>query len=429
MSETVISALPALPRMRRIRQHFPRPLVEDVVASMAAEMRTLLTAASVKAGQKVGLTVGSRGIQNIVTMLKTAVDCVREVGAEPVLLSAMGSHGGGTEEGQLEVLASFGITEERIGAPIVTCTHCREIGTTATGLMAYMLDSAFEVDVIIPINRVKTHTSFKGDVESGLFKKLVVGLGGPGGAQQFHSQGKASELAPLLRHVGDVILQKMPVIGGIVIIENAYEETALIKAVAAQSLFEEEKALLLYSKSLMPALPAQNLDALIVERMGKNFSGTGMDTNIIGRLRIQGEPEPVAPSIRYIAVWDLTDDTHGNACGIGLADFTTQKLVDKIDKKPTYLNCLTTTFPVRASIPLHLPTERDVLHAMLTCLQGSAPADKVRLISIPNTLYLSECYVSEGLVSELEGCEHIEFLGDYEDITFTAEGDMRPFLS
>ncbi len=424
-----MASAPILPRVKKIRQHFPRPMVNDIEGSIRTAMTTLLSQRIVQPGHKVGLTVGSRGIQNIVLMLQTAVACVRQYGAHPFLLVGMGSHGGGTEEGQREVLESFGITEESVGAPIITCVTCRELGVTTTQLKAYMLESAFEMDAIIPINRIKTHTSFKGDVESGLFKKIVVGLGGPGGAQQFHSQGKASLLSPLLHDVGQLILEKMPVIGGIAIIENAYEETALIKGILPKDFFAEEKALLLHSKALMPALPVQELDALIVERMGKNFSGTGMDTNIIGRLRIQGEQEPPSPIIRYIAVWDLTEDSHGNACGIGLADFTTQALVDNIDKKPTYLNCLTTTFPIRASIPLHLPTEKDVLEAMLACLQGAAPADKVRLVLIPNTLYLSECYVSEALIPELQMCPHIEFLGDFEHISFTSAGHMRPSLS
>lgn len=419
----------SFPKLVKIRQNFPRPRVDDVPAAVTAAMEQLLGAASIGAGKKVGITVGSRGIQNIVPMLRTAVQTVRAFGAEPVMLAAMGSHGGGTEAGQMELLESLGITESAVGAPVLPCVKGREIGLTATNLRAYVLESAFTVDAIIPFNRVKTHTSFKGDIESGLMKKLVVGLGGPQGAQQFHSQGRADQLSPLLRDVGNVILDKMPVIGGVVIIENAYEETAVIKAVRKEEILDEEAKLLAYSKSLMPGLPARKLDALIVEEMGKNFSGTGMDTNIVGRLRIQGEPEPVDPFIRYLAVWDLTEDSHGNACGIGLADFTTRKLVEKIDRKPTYLNCLTTTFPIRAKIPLYLDTEKEVLEAIFKCLEGSAPPDKVRLVVVPNTLFLTECYISEALVSELKQNSQIEFLGEPTPISFTPDGDMGPRLS
>lgn len=417
------------PKLVKIRQNFPRPRVSDIPGTVTAEMEKLLKAANIGTGQKVGITVGSRGIQNIVPILRRAVAVVRAFGAQPVMLAAMGSHGGGAEEGQMELLESFGITESAVGAPVVPCATGREIGITANNLRAYMLESAFTVDAIIPINRVKTHTSFKGDIESGLVKKLVVGLGGPQGAQQFHSQGRADRLSALLRDVGAVIMEKMPVAGGLAIIENAYEETAVIKAVLKDDIMKEEVALLEYSKSLMPGLPVRQLDALIVEEMGKNFSGTGIDTNIVGRLRIQGEPEPVDPFVRYLAVWDLTEDSHGNACGIGLADFTTKKLVEKIDRKPTYLNCLTTTFPIRAKIPLYLDTEKEVLEAVFTCLEGSVPPEKARLVVVPNTLFLTECYISEALAPLLRGNDQIEFLGEPVPITFTGTGEMRPRLS
>lgn len=416
------------PKLVKIRQTFPRPRVDDTSGAMAAEMEKLLRAASIGSGKKVGLTVGSRGIQNIVPMLQSAARVVRALGAEPIMLAAMGSHGAGTETGQMKMLDSLGITRESMNAPIVPCVKARDIGLTPSNLRAYMLESAFAVDAIVPINRVKTHTSFKGVLESGLIKKLVVGLGGPEGAKQFHSQGNASLLAPLLQEVGKVIMQKMPVIGGIAIVENAYEETAVIKALLKDEILAGEATLLEYSKSLMPGLPVRQLDALIIEEMGKNYSGTGMDTNIIGRLCIQGEPEPVDPYVRYLAVWDLSKGSHGNACGIGLADFTTKKLVDKIDRKPTYLNCLTATFPIRAKIPLYLDTEKEVLEAIFTCLAGSVPPEKVRLVVVPSTLFLAECYVTEALVPALRNNPQIEVLGTPEEIAFTPAGEMQPRL-
>jgi hypothetical protein len=256
----------------------------------------------------------------------------------------------------------------------------------------------------------------------------VVGLGGPQGARQFHSQGKSGLLSGLLREVGTVILDRMPVIGGVAVVENAYEETALVKAVSKDDMLREETVLLDYAKSLMPGLPVRRLDALLVEEMGKNYSGTGMDTNIIGRLCIQGEPEPEDPFVRYLAVWDLSEDSHGNACGIGLADFTTEKLVRKIDRGPTYLNCLTTTFPIRAKIPLYLDTEREVFDAVLHCLEGGIPSEKIRLAVIPNTLFLTECFVSEALLPEVADTERFTILSGPEPVTFTASGDMRPRL-
>ena len=414
-----------LPQLVKIRQTFPRPKVDDVSATMAAEMKKLLSAAGIGAGKTVGITAGSRGIQNILPMLRAAIKTVREAGAKPVLLAAMGSHGGGTAEGQKELLDSLGITKEALDIDIITCAEGREVGVTSRGLHAYMLNSAFSVDAIIPINRVKTHTSFKGAIESGLIKKLVVGLGGPQGARQFHSQGKATDLPILLQDVGALILEKMPVIGGIAIVENAYEETAVIQAIVAKDLIAEEAKLLDYSKSLMPSLPVTQLDALIVEEMGKNYSGTGMDTNIIGRLCIQGEPEPEDPHMRYLAVFDLSEESHGNATGTGLADFTTQKLVDKIDRKPTYLNCLTATFPKRANIPVYFDTEKEVVETMFRCLSGSVPPEKVRMVIVPNTLFLTECYVTEVLLEQLKGKKGIEIVGSPVPFAFSAEGEMQ----
>ena len=414
------------PKFVRVRQHFPRPQVADAAAEVATAVRSLIDSAKIGPGKTVGITVGSRGIQNIVPMLSAAANAVREAGATPVFLAAMGSHGGGTREGQADLLDSLGITEKTVGAPVITCATGRELGVTSRGLCAHMLDSAFSVDAIIPFNRVKTHTSFKGLVESGMVKKLVVGLGGPSGARQFHSQGKATDLPLLLQDVCTLILEKMPVIGGIAVVENAYEETALVKAVPAKTLIEEESKLLDYSKELMPALPVTQLHALVIEEMGKNFSGTGLDTNIVGRLCIQGEPEPLDPHVRYLAVMDLSEESHGNATGIGIADFTTQKLVDKIDRKITYLNCLTATFPIRAKIPVYLDTEKDMMEAMLRCLYGSLTPEQVRMIVIPNTLFLTECYVTEALLPELQGRENIEIKGEPVAVTFAPDGSMRP---
>ena len=409
-----------LPPMARIRQSFVRPRVDDAAVEMTAQMELL--APRIKAGSTVGITVGSRGIQNICGMLEAAIAVVRRCGATPVLLAAMGSHGGGTPQGQKEVLDSLNITEERLGAKVVTCATCRSIGQTADGLTAHMLDSAFSVDAIIPINRVKTHTSFKGCVESGMCKMLVVGLGGPGGAGQFHSLGQ-SELPRLLVDVSRIILQKMPVIGGIAIVENAYEETARIQALLAEEMIEREVELLTWSKTLMPALPVERLHGLIVEEMGKNFSGTGVDTNIIGRLRIQGEAEMTSPSVRYVSVLDISEESHGNATGIGLVDFVTQRLIDKVDRKATYLNNLTTTFVTRAFLPTWYDTEQEALETMMFCLR-SIPQDEVRLVHIPNTLYLTDCFVSEAVLNELTDTSRFSVVHGPRPVQFDAQGQL-----
>lgn len=278
------------------------------------------------------------------------------------------------------------------------------------------------MDGILVLNLVKTHTSFKGTVESGLIKMLVVGLGGPKGAQQFHSFGP-QELPRLLEEIGEFLLENIPILGGLEIVENAYEETALIRGIKRQDMIETEGEVLLYSKSLMPSLPTENLDLLIVQEMGKNFSGTGIDTNIIGRARIHGVPEPDSPSIKRIAVLDLSDESHGNATGVGMADFITQKLVNKMDRQATYLNCLTSTFVVRAAIPMYFSTEKELIEAALLSLSGIG-AEQLRTMMIPNTLFLTDCFVSEALAEELRGRPGIEVAGEGEEIQFQTDGTL-----
>lgn len=416
-----------LPQMHRVTQSFPRPKVADIQTTTTHELTKLGMAERISPGKKIGITVGSRGIQNITAILKTTVNFVRQLGGEPYLLAAMGSHGGGTAAGQHEVLEGLGITETAVGAPIITCADCEVIGHTTTGLPAFAVKSTREMDGIIVINRVKTHTSFKGMVESGLVKKMVVGLGGPKGAQQFHGFGPA-ELARLLVEIGTVLLSKLPIWGGLALVENAYEETATIQAIAADEFIERESEALQYSKSLMPSLPVADIDLLIIEEMGKNFSGTGIDTNIIGRARIEGVPEPAHPSIKRIAVLDLSEESHGNATGLGMADFVTQKLVDKMDRQTTYLNCLTSTFVVRAAIPMYFSSEEKLMEAALYSL-SSIPPDKLRIVIIPNTLFLEECYVSEALIPELQSVSGITVVPRRETMSFSPTGQINLRIS
>jgi hypothetical protein len=411
-----------LPKMYHVTQTFQRPTVKDSATAARQELVRLGLDKKIAKGTKIGITVGSRGIQNLIPMLRTVVGFVKGCGAEPFLLAAMGSHGGGSEKGQKEVLDSLGITEDELGAKVLTCADSEVISQTSGGLPVFIVKSALTLDGIIIVNRVKTHTSFKAKVESGLIKKLVVGLGGPKGAQQFHSFGQ-EELPRLLVEIGQVILNKLPVLGGLAIIENAYEETALVQGVDRDNLIEKEAELLIYSKSLMPSLPADVLDLLIIREMGKNFSGTGVDTNIIGRARIHGVPEPSKPDIKRIAVLDLSEESHGNATGVGLVDFITKKMVDKMDRPATYLNCLTSTFVVRAAIPMYFDTEEKLMEAALYSL-CSIPADKLRLAVIPNTLFLADCLVSEALVPELRNRPAMTVSEKPEEFKFDSEGKI-----
>jgi hypothetical protein len=411
-----------LPKMYRITQTFQRPTVKDSAEATQKALVALGLDKKIAKGSKIGITVGSRGIQNLIPILRTVIGFVKSLGAEPFLLAAMGSHGGGTEKGQKEVLDSLGITEDEFGVKILTCDDCQVISKTSAGLPVFIVKSALSLDGILVVNRVKTHTSFKAKVESGLTKIMVVGLGGPKGAQQFHSFGQ-EELPRLLVEIGQVILDRLPVLGGLAIIENAYEETALVQGVSRDALIDKEADLLLYSKSLMSSLPVMDLDLLIVQEMGKNFSGTGVDTNIIGRARIQGVLEPIKPNIKRIAVLGLSEESHGNATGVGLVDFVTKKLVDKMDRPKTYLNCLTSTFVVRGAIPMYFDTEEKLVEAALYSL-CSIPADKLRVVIVPNTLFLAECLVSESLVPELRSRGEITIPDKPEDFKFGLDGNL-----
>ena len=413
-----------LPKMYRLKQTFPRPTVEDIPGAVRRELLRLGLSGAIRPGQKIGITVGSRGIQNLLPILKACLDFVREMGGLSYLVAAMGSHGGGSEQGQKEVLNSLGVTEGNLGAPVVTCAECRTIAHTADGLPVFVLESALELNGILLVNRVKTHTSFKAPIESGLLKMLVVGLGGPEGARQFHGFGPA-ELPRLLPEIGSVILDTLPVLGGLALVENAYEETAMVRGVSGEDMIQQESELLLYSKSLMPSLPVDEIDLLIIQEMGKNFSGTGIATYIIGRARIHGVPKPEKPSIKRIAVLDLSEESHGNATGIGMADFVTQRLVNRMDRQATYLNCLTSTFVVRAAIPMTFDTEQELVKAALSSLCGT-PSHALRIVIVPNTLFLSECLVSEIVVEELRGKHGMETASEPQEFAF--DDDQRLLL-
>ena len=410
------------PAMYQVKQSFPRPVVADVAAATTEALVTLHLDNKISAGQKIGITVGSRGIQNLLTVLRTTARYIQSLGATPYFIAAMGSHGGGTEHGQIEILESLGLTEAALGAPVLTCTECTVIAHTPGGMPVYALESARKIDGLLIVNRVKTHTSFKGTVESGLIKKIVVGLGGPKGAHQFHAFGPG-ELPRLLIEIGEIILYKLPILGGVAIIENAYEETALIHGVESNCLVKQESELLQYSKSLMPSLPVDDIDLLIIQEMGKNYSGTGIDTNIIGRTRIQGVQEPQKPRVKRIAVFDLSEESHGNATGLGIADFITKKIVDTMDRTATYLNCLTSTFVMRAAIPMYFDSEKLLLEAALFSLSGIDPLN-LRIVIIPNTLFLSDCMISESLLAEIDAIPRMTVSKVPHNVAFDSHGRL-----
>ncbi|MFD2924889.1 lactate racemase domain-containing protein [Halobacillus naozhouensis] len=350
---------------------------------------------------EIAITAGSRGITNIVEILRSAVETLKQMGFKPFLVPAMGSHGGATDRGQLNVLKHLGITETSVGAPIRSSMETELLGHTSNGKPVYMDKIAFSANGIIVINRVKAHTAFRGKIESGLSKMITIGLGKRKGASFVHSDG-ALKMAENIESVSKFALENSNIQMGLAVVENGYEATAEVVGINKRDWHKQEAELLQQSKAMMPGLPVDNIHLLIVEEMGKTFSGTGMDPNIIGRWRINGVPEPESPEIKKIAVLDLSASSFGNAQGIGLADFTTMRLFNKIDRKSTYTNALTSTYLQRAMIPLIYETEQETIETALQSLGPDTDIESLKIVQIPNTLHLESVFVSRAVLKELE---------------------------
>ncbi len=407
----------ALPRMAPVRVTFPRPLIADVPAAVRGALEEL--AVGDLRGRRIAVTAGSRGIRDIVPVLATVTAWIVERGGTPVIVAAMGSHGGGTEDGQRRLLAHLGITPESAGAPILTSMETVELGRTPHGLAAYCDRNAAACDGIIVVNRVKPHTAFAQPFGSGLLKMIAVGLGKVPAAAQIHRQGPA-EMGAAITALAAVAIGTGKILGGLAIIENAYDETARIAAVRPAAMPAAEATLFGEARALMPALPVHALDVLIVDEIGKNYSGTGMDVNVIGRWRLPGLSEPDRPSIQRIVALALSAESEGNAQGVGLADVVTRRLVDAIDPVATYVNTLVSTYVQRAFVPVTMPTDRDAIEAALASLNLSDPG-AARIMHIPNTLHLEACEASESLIPELRSHPDVR-VGVPAPMQFTADG-------
>jgi hypothetical protein len=396
------------------------------VADIPRTVADRLTAAGlpIKRGDTVAVGAGSRGIANIDVIVGATVRWLRDVGARPFVFPAMGSHGGGTPEGQLSVLEHYGITEATMGCPIRATMDVVQVGETL-GLPVWLDRHAAEADWIGLVNRVKPHTDFKGSIESGLFKMMTIGLGKYKGAIQYHRTNIHHGYETVITSVGREMLAKARIGFGLGIVENGYDETARIEAFAAANLEDGERRLLKEAREWMARLPFASFDVLVVEEMGKNISGAGMDTNVIGRPANPHEPFPADPKILWIVVLDLTDDSYGNATGIGNADFTTRRLVDKIDMKPTLINCITACAPNGAKIPATYETEREAIETALSCI-GLTPPEDARVVRIKNTLMIGEIEVSEALLPEVARRSHLTPLTAPATLSFDAAGRLIP---
>jgi Lactate racemase N-terminal domain len=412
-----------LPSIAQVRRSYRQPEVEDVASTTAEAIRGSRLLERVAPGGRIAITVGSRGISQIARITGAAVDAVRGLGFRPFVVAAMGSHGGGTAEGQRALLAELGVTEAAVGCPIHSEMDTVEVGTNSFGLPIHVDRDAFEADGIILLNRIKPHTSFTGRYESGLLKMLCIGLGKRQGAAQVHKLGLPG-LRAMLPEVGVFLLARTRVVLGVAILENAREHTARIVAVEPDELLEVEPRLLDEARSLMARLPFDQIDVLVVGELGKNYSGTGLDPNVIGRQRVETMPDLPRPVITRLAVLDLSVETRGNALGIGLADLTTERLVRQIDPTSMRVNSMTSNFLTRARVPLSLPTDRDVFAASLdTCWK--IEREQARMVLIPNTLELSSLWVTPSMSADVEADPDLEFESEFVPIPFRLDGSLE----
>ncbi|HBR29656.1 MAG TPA: [Fe-S]-binding protein, partial [Firmicutes bacterium] len=384
------------PPMGMIHQSLvDRPLA-DPAAETRKELATLNLAAKIKPGDRVGITGGSRGIRNISLITKEIVSFFKTLGAEPFIFPAMGSHGGAVAEGQIEMLEHYGITEELMGASVLSSMEVEEIGKTKEGLIVYVDSYACRADHIFVVNRIKPHTKFKGHLESGLCKMMTIGLGKQKGADYYHMQALKYGFSEVIEAVATVVLEKMPVLGGLAIIEDGFDQTSILRAIEPDKIIEEERGLLDIAKEYLPKLPFSELDVLIVDQIGKDISGAGMDYNIIGRNRDIMDRWYSTQKIKRIFVRDLTKNTSGNGLGIGMADFTTERLIKKLDLEAMYMNALTASGPENAMLPIYFDSDRKALESCLTTIGPISPAE-ARIVWIKDTLSLEEVLVSESL--------------------------------
>lgn len=413
----------SLPLVARVRQRFDHPEEPDAPGAVARAIRESRLKSRIPAGGRVAITAGSRGIAGLGPMVRAAASAVRSLGFEPFVVAAMGSHGGGTAEGQRGLLAELGVTEQSAGCPVSTEMDTEVVGTSSLGLPIHFDRNALAADGIVLLNRVKPHTSFTGQFESGLLKMLTIGLGKRAGAAQVHKLGVPG-LKRLLPEVGAYLLERTPVALGIAILENAAERTARVVGVEPEELLEVEPRLLDESRALLATLPFDQIDVLIVGEQGKNYSGTGLDPNVIGRLRAETLPDFPRPVITRIGVLDLSTETRGNGLGIGLADLTTERLVQSIDPVPGRVNSLTSNALQRVQVPLSFPTDRELIAACLdTCWRTERT--EARMVLIPNTLELTTLWVTQPLADEVLAHPTLAFETDFQPLPFEGDGTLE----
>jgi hypothetical protein len=402
-----------LPRFLKIKQHFNTQKVEDIHAEVRAKMEPYLQKL---AGKRIAVGVGSRGIANIALIAKTVVDTLKDAGAFPFIIPAMGSHGGATPEGQAEMLAGFGISEEAMGVPIDASMDVEPIGELESGFPIYVCKSALEADGIVIIPRIKPHTAFRGPIESGALKMLCIGLGKQIGADSLHMQGFA-RFHEVIPKAGCMVAEKTKVLFAVSVIENAFDDTYKVEVLPKVDMIsmEREKALLEEAQNIMANIPFSKFDVLVIEEIGKNISGDGQDPNVTGLFF--GKHMSGGPEFKKSVIFDVTEESHGNSLGVGMADVTTRKLFDKTNFVYMYMNAFTSTEVATVKMPMVAATSEDALRMAVKMCNGVKPFEH-KIVWIKNTLELSEIIISEPLLSVAQSLPNIEVLSDPSDLIF-----------
>ena len=420
--------MPAYPQMFRVRQTFEAPRVDDIPGTVRSELASLGLEKKVKPGQTVAITAGSRGIANINVIIKTAVEYFQSIGAKPFIVPAMGSHGGGTAEGQRAIIEGYGITEEFCGCPIKASMETIIVCQTAEGFPVHFDRHASEADHVLVCGRVKPHTDFVGDVESGLMKMMLIGLGKHEGAKVYHRAILDYSFPQIVKSVAGRVLETCPILAGLAIVENGYDQTAKIAAVPADNMEAHERELLKLAKKWLPRLPFDRCDILLIDELGKNISGAGVDTNVVGRKYCYHEAaEDEFPKVRRIVIRGLTEETHGNASGIGLFEFCTTRAMEAIDQRITRINCLTSGNVSACMLPVNFDTDREILDNALPTIGLTEPPN-AKILWIRNTLELTEVECSQAYWDEAQQRSDLEIIRELRDLPFDAAGNLPQYV-
>lgn len=416
------------PRVFKVKQHFQAVECADVAGAVESQLAKLNLSEKVKPGDTVAISAGSRGIANIHTAIRAIVQHIQKLGGEPFVVPAMGSHGGGTAEGQRAIVEGYGMTEEFLGCPIKATMETHVVCQAEEGFPVHFDKHAWEADHVVVCNRIKPHTNFAGDIESGLMKMMLIGLGKHNGAKIYHRAINDFSFGQIVRSVAKEVLNQCGVIAGVALVENQFDHTALVEALAPEDFESREKELLILAKNYMPSIPFDEVQFLAIDEMGKDISGSGMDTNVIGRKyndhKATGDE---TPKVKYICIRGLTPVTHGNATGWGMAEFCRSRVVREVDQKITRINCITGGHITAAMTPLDYETDREIFDVITQSVGLTDPED-IRFVWIRNTLDVAEFVCSESYLEQVQQREDLEQISEVYDLPFDDDGNLPDFV-